>query len=647
MPKDIDYTSVGLMVGLEIHQQLNTEKKLFCNCRTHLVKETELKNSSIVARYLRATRSELGDIDVAAAFETQRGRKYLYLSPSSASCLVELDEEPPHELNREALLITLAIAKALHAHPVDEVHVMRKIVVDGSNTTGFQRTAIIALGGYVADDEGAVGIQTLALEEDAARKISEDSSSVTYSLDRLGIPLIEISTAPDIRSPQQAKRVAEKIGLMLRLTGKVKRGIGTIRQDLNLSIKGSPKIEIKGVQKLELIPKVIQEEVRRLVGLAMIKDALAERGAREEEILAQHPVDITDYVRSCKNNVIQGGLRKGHRVYAIKLPYFDGLLGVELQSNRRFGTELADYARQWAGVKGIIHSDELPAYGIDEQTVKTIRSLLGVGEKDAFVIVVDAPEKALKALEVIKDRACKALYGIPKETRGANEDGTTRYLRPQPGAARMYPETDVPPIKIDEKLLAEADKFVPPSLEAKLEELTKVYGLSTELARQILFSEYLNLFEELVRSYSVEPKLVASVLTTIFGELKSEGVEIATLSDEHLHMIIKTIEIHKIYDKDAIKNLITTIIKNPSISQEELSQVASKLRTSEDEIRQIVKTKIAENIDAVKARGAKAFQLIMGKVMDELRGRADGKLVATIVKEEIDRVLQEETVQKP
>jgi len=639
VPKYINYADVDLIVGLEIHQQLDTRNKLFCNCGTKLIKEPELNRFRPIIRYLRATRSELGEIDIAAAFETQRSRKYLYITPELASCLVELDEEPPHELNSEALAIAIAIAKALNAMVIDEVHVMRKIVVDGSNTTGFQRTAIIALGGYIKDEEGVVRIQTIALEEDAAKKIGEDLESVTYSLDRLGVPLIEISTAPDIKTPEQAKHVAEKIGLLLRLTGKVKRGIGTIRQDLNLSIKGSPKIEIKGVQKLELIPKVIQEEARRLVGLLMIRDELIRRGAKAEEIASQSPIDITEYLKSCSSNIIQSGLRKGCRVFAIKLPYFDGLLGVELQTGRRFGTELADYAKQWSGIKGIIHSDELPSYGIDENTVKVIREILNLEDRDAFVLIVDEPGRALKAFEVIKERACQALYGIPKETRGANDDGTTRYLRPQPGAARMYPETDVPPLRISKELLTEAEKLVPPPIEVKLEQLTKMYGLSLELARQILFSEYLNIFEELIKTYKVEPKLVATLLTSIFGELRSEGFDISIISDEHLHMIIKVIESYNIRDKDSIKNLVNMVIKNPAISYEELSKIASSLHIHENEIRAIVKAKIYENIETVKAKGEKAFQLIMGKVMGELRGRADGKIVASIVKEELAKVL--------
>jgi len=638
VPKNFDYGAIKLRVGLEIHQQLDTSSKLFCNCIPSIVDDAILNKSIHIKRFLRATRSELGEIDTAAAFETQRQRIFDYIAPSTASCLVELDEEPPHPLNREALAIAIAVAMALNSMIVDEVHVMRKIVVDGSNTTGFQRTAIIALGGRISDEEGDVGIQTIALEEDAARKISEDSMSVTYSLDRLGIPLIEISTAPDIRSPHHAKRIAEKIGLMLRFTGKAKRGIGTIRQDLNISIAGAPKIEVKGVQKLELIPKVIEEEVRRLVGLLMIRDELVRRGASREEVLNQKYIDVTDILKDSNSKFIRDAINRGGKAYAVKLPKFGGILGVELQTNRRFGTELADYARQWANVKGLIHSDELPEYGIDEDTVIELKKYLEVEPSDAFVIIVDEPKKVFRALEVVKQRAAEAIIGIPKETRGANDDGSTRYLRPQPGAARMYPETDVPPIRIDEEILMEAKKYIPPTVEEKLEQLTKVYGLSQELARQLIHSEYLTLFENVVKIYRIEPKTIATVLTVIMGELRSEGIDVDMISDEKLYILFKLIEDYQL-GKDSIKNAIVVLVQNPMITYEDLVNMILSRRISIDEVRQIVRNIVTNNIDEVRKRGSKAFQYIMGKVMSELRGKVDGKQVASIVREELDRVL--------
>ncbi len=634
----IDYEALDLKVGLEIHQQLDTECKLFCNCPTKLVSEQEVPR---VLRSLRATKSELGEVDEAALFEYRRGRFFVYLAPKSSSCLVELDEEPPHPLNREALVIALAIAKALHSRIVDEVHVMRKIVIDGSNTTGFQRTAIIALGGYVDTPMGRVRIQTIALEEDAARKVEEKGGLVVYNLDRLGIPLIEIATAPDIKSPEQTEVVAKTIGLLMRLTGKVKRGIGTIRQDLNISIKGGTKIEIKGVQKLELLPKIVQYEVQRQLKLLELRDELKRRGVKEEDIASSPIMDVTDVFRNTKSSLIQKALRRGEGVYALRLPRFKGLVGMELQPGRRFGTELADYAKQWGGVKGIIHSDELPAYGISDDEVAQVYEKLGADpNRDAFVIVVADSSRAYKALEAVRNRCIQALYGVPKETRAANPDGTTHYMRPQPGAARMYPETDIPPIEITPDLLEEAEKLKPPSPEEKLSELMKVWGLGRELAEQLLFSPYLHLFENIMKELRgrISPTVVASTLTSTLKSLRSEGVEVDNLTDEALADIIRAVAEGKVA-KEAIPELIKYLAENPSSKVDEAIEALGLKAVSLEEVESLVSNIISENIEVVKARGEKAFGLIMGRVMSILRGKVDGKIVADIVRKKLREVL--------
>ena len=291
----LDWAALDLKVGLELHQQLDTRYKLFCGCPTRLRdEEPDVK----FLRRLRPTQSELGQVDEAALFEFKRGRSYLYEAYDDTVCLVEMDEEPPHEVNPEALDVALEAALLLRATPVDQVCVMRKVVIDGSNTTGFQRTMLVAVGGpeaIVEDEEGPVKIETICLEEDAARKMGEHGEVVEYRLDRLGIPLIEVATAPMIKSPDQARRVALKIGRLLRATGKVKRGLGTIRQDLNVSIKGGAKIEIKGVQDLDLLPKIVELEVLRQLNLIKIAEELKKRGVEPSDIVEDF-VDVSDAV---------------------------------------------------------------------------------------------------------------------------------------------------------------------------------------------------------------------------------------------------------------------------------------------------------------------------------------------------------------
>ncbi len=634
---EIDYKALGLRVGLEIHQQLDTKHKLFCSCPTSLSNDNTPETT--ITRYLRVAKSEVGEIDPAALYEMKKGRRIIYHVPQGHACMVETDEEPPHDLNREAVIITLAVAKALHSTPVDEIYVMRKIVIDGSNTTGFQRTAIVALGGYVDDEEGRVGIQTICLEEDAARKVSEGPGYVEYNLDRLGIPLIEISTSPDIHSPEQAMRVALKIGMLLRLTGKVKRGLGTIRQDLNISISGGVKTEVKGVSKLELIPKIVEYEVMRQLRLLEIKEELIKRGVREEELTYEF-IDVTEILKDVKTRFIQRAIKRGARALAVRLKGFGGLLGMEVQPSRRFGTELSDYAKAWGGVGGIIHSDELPAYGISEELKDKLFKVLGLDpQRDAYAIVIADKEKCERALRALVDRARHALKGIPPETRGANPDGTTRYLRPQPGAARMYPETDVPPLRLTTDILKEAEKLKPKTPEEVLEELIKVHGLSKELAHQLIrdpaFTTYLDLLKEL--HGRVHPQIIASTLLIHLKALKSEGLDVSKVSFKDLVTVLSKVGEGYIA-KEAIPEVLAEYLSSGSPIEEILRRYGS---LSDEELLRIINEVINDNAQTVCARGTRAFGLVMGKVMSKVRGRVDGSKVAQLVKESLTRYIGE------
>ncbi len=633
----IDYEKVGLLVGLEIHQQLATKTKLFCPCPAELGEEVHDE----FERRLRPTRGETGEIDIAALFEWRKGRKYLYEAPTRHSCLVEADEEPPHEMNREAIEIGLAMAKAFNSHIVDEIHVMRKIVIDGSNTTGFQRTAIVALGGSLQVHGKTVPIETIAIEEDAARKIREEGLRIRYRLDRLGIPLIEISTGPVMRTPDEAREVALTIGQMLRLTGKVRRGLGTIRQDLNVSIKGGAITEIKGVQRLDLIPKVIEYEVQRQLRLLEIRDELRRRGVKEED-LAQEPVDVTDIFSTTKSKIVKRVIGKGGIVLAVKLPGFKGLLGRELMPNRRFGTEIADYVRFWSGVGGIFHSDELPAYGISSGEVgKVYKKVKADPGRDAVVLVAEEREKALKAVRAVLERARQALYGVPQETRGALEDGTTRFLRPRPGSARMYPETDTPPILVTADMLENAEKIKPETPEEKLEKLTKYYGLPEDLAREVIRDVRLDLIERLMSEYKekIPAKTIASIFIVTLRGLKGE-VDIENITDEQLEEIIGMLASGGIA-KEAVEELLEYLARNPGMSPRTAVEKLGLGRVSREQAEAIIDGIVRENIKVICERGQRAMGLIMGRAMAKLRGRIDGKIVADIVRDRISQALKE------
>jgi len=637
VPKmEVNYEKLGLKVGLEIHQQLDTKAKLFCRCKTELFKgEPEIT----FLRRLRPTQSELGQIDPAAYFEFQKGVKILYEANHETSCLVEMDEEPPHPLNMEAVETALTVALMLNAKPVDEIHVMRKTVIDGSNTTGFQRTCVIALNGQIKIGEKTIPIQHVSLEEDAARKIGEEEdNTIRYRIDRLGIPLVEIATAPVINTPKEAGEVALAIGRILRATGKVKRGLGTIRQDLNISTAEGTLTEIKGVQELELLPLVVEYEVQRQLNLIEIAKELRSRGAKEEDMKEEF-FDVTKFFEKTKCRVIRKALEKNHKVLAAKLPKFNGLLKRELLPNFRLGTEMADRARFWGRVGGIFHTDEMPAYGITREEIENLRKAVAANAEDVVVFVADTAENARDALKAVLERAKETLKGVPEETRAANPDGTTHYMRPKPGAARMYPETDIPPTQITKTLIEKTNAALPELPEQKLERLIKQYKLNQKLAKQIMNSEYSELFETITKESGVSPTTVAVFLTETLKALKRDGVEIEKVPENKIQEIFKQIGSGKL-TKEALSDIFIQLSKNEEKSVEEAINTLGFKPLSQEELKNLVEKVIKENEKLIQERGETSFGALMGILMQSLRGKVDAAKLGKILKEKLEEKLE-------
>lgn len=633
---NLDYQAIGLRVGLEIHVQLDTSRKLFCQCPTKLVEDQPRFR---IERTLRPAKSETGEVDPAALLEWKKERVYVYEIPPESSCLVEADEEPPHHIDRESLVLTLAIAKALNMRIVDEVHVMRKIVVDGSNVSGFQRTALIALNGYIFDGEKRIGIQTLCLEEDAARKIAEEESKVVYRLDRLGIPLVEIATAPDITDPEEAMRVALKLGQLVRLTGHAKRGLGTIRQDLNVSIRNGAKVEIKGIQHLYMIPRVIELEALRQLRLLEIKEELEKRGVSPTD-LKDEIIDVTDVFKETSSKIIRKALSTSNAgVYAVVLPKFKGLLGREIQPGRRFGTELSDYAKAWGGVGGIFHTDELPNYGITSNEVnKLYEKTRANPDEDAIIIVADHSEKCVNALKAVLERARQAILGVPEETRGANPDGTSKYTRPRPGAARMYPETDIPLVHITPEMLEEASKIVPESPDVKLKRFVEDHGLSEELATVLLRDLRLDLYEALVERYrdSVQPSVIASILVNTIPSLRKENIPVENITDETIEKVVELISKGEV-SKEGVPEILRQVSLQPEKRIEVIVKELGFTKLSIQDLEKIINEIIEKNKEKLVARKEKAFAIVMSEAMKLVKGRIDGAVVA----ENVKRLLRE------
>jgi len=630
MSADLDYEQLGLVAGLEIHQQLDTDTKLFCECPTEL--RDPAAAGRTFTRYLHPTKSELGEIDEAALEETTIDREFEYLAYGS-TCLVEEDDEPPARVDDEALETTLSIARLLECAVVDQVHVMRKIVVDGSNTTGFQRTMRVAGDGRIETDDGDVRIEDLMLEEESAQRVEETERGVRYSLDRLGIPLVEVGTKPDIRSPEQAREAAERIGMLLRSTRKVKRGLGTIRQDVNVSIAEGARVEIKGVQSLDDIDDIVENEVRRQVELLDVAEELRARDAAVGD-----PVDVTGLFADTDSGVIRGALSDGGTALAVCLSGFDGLVGREILPDRRLGTELADHAGRH-GAGGIFHTDELPAYGVTAEDVTALREAVGAGPDDAVALVADDPETAELAIEAAADRAVTAIEGVPEETRDANEDGTTRYLRPLPGAARMYPETDVPPVEPDPTAVE-----VPELLTETVKRYRDEYGLDAGLAEQVADGEHVALFERVVEAgvavdgasepVRIDPTLAATTLESTLTELRRDDVTVDALTDEHLADALGLVAAGDL-PREGLDDLLRALAADPGFDAREALEREGLGGADESEVREAVAEVVERNAGQVEREGMGAFSALMGECMGALRGKADGDAVSDVLREEI------------
>ena len=620
----MDYKELGLKVGLEIHQQLNTKRKLFCDCPTVLRTDEPLDT---IERKLRPTPSEIGEVDVAALKEYMRGKTYIY-QYYDTNCLVELDEEPPHLVSEEAKTIGVEVSLLLNSNIIEEIQVMRKTVLDGSNTSAFQRTMLISTDGHIETKQGVVSILTVCLEEDAARLISQDNTTKTFRLDRLGIPLVEIATGPDISTPEQAKDAAYILGQILRATGKVKRGLGTIRQDLNVSIREGGRVELKGVQKLEMIPLWVEREIERQSNLVEIKKELNKRGSEKD--LEFKIIEVTDIFNNTSSKIISSSIKKNGGVYAIKLKDFKGILGKEIQKERRFGTELADHVKTY-GLSGLFHIDELPNYGITIDEVNKLKNKLKINEMDSFVIVTGQEGICHKALEEVFERCKKAFLEVPNETRDALEDGNSKYSRPLPGRARMYPETDIPPFTIDSELIKNIKENLPETFDERVNKFIDKYNLKKEEAERIVY-ESPELFEKVASSLKIKSTIFIKALDLSRNLEKDEGY---ITDDETLYLLFEKVS-KGIIAKEGIEEVLKRVSKGENI-EKVLSEFSSE--NSSFDIESAIEKIIFQKKDFIIEKGDRSISPLMGLCMKEFRGKVDGSLINKILKEKIEEIL--------
>ena len=623
---EIDFEKIGLKVGLEIHQQLNTNKKLFCKCRPIESDEYAEKFS----RRLRTAKSELGELDPAALFEKTKSKKISYYANSQSSCLVEKDEEPPHDLDYDAKKISLLISCMLGSKIFSEIHVMRKTVIDGSNTAGFQRTMLVSQGGNLNVNGKKIGVQAICLEEDAAKLLKDEQNERNYSLDRLGVPLVEIALEPVSTKPSEVKEIALTLGRWLRATGKVKRGIGSIRQDVNISVMNSGVVEVKGVQQLDQLEKIIDYEAKRQYGLILIAEKLKKLSIT---ISKEDVFDITEVFKDCESKIIQKALKLKIKIKAILVRNFSGMFGFEPYPGIRLGKEIGQLVR-FFGVGGVFHSDELPNYGINDSDVDNVKKHLKLVDGDGFLIIAGEDSKLDYAIDSIINRIKDATQGVPAETRGATQDGETIFLRPRPGASRMYPETDIPSISVLPEEIKLAKENIPKSWNDSIAEIQQKYSLNSQLSEQIFDSEYLELFEKICKNKKNSPNFVASILCSSITNLQRKGFDAILLKPEHIIESFELLASDKI-PKESLEIIFESIMSGKSENVSIAMQSTDVSSMGEDELNDILDKIIQNNMDLVKERGENALVTLMGIAMKEVRGKASGKMVNALLRKKI------------
>ena len=569
---------MSLKAGLEVHQQLDCGK-LFCKCSN-----LETGNDNTFTRRLHATSSEMGTIDAAAKAEGIR--KFTYFN-KSCNCLVYTDEEPPRGPNNDAIEIALQFAKLTGSNIIEEIHFMRKVVVDGSNTSGFQRTALVATGGKIKYKDGTIELDQICLEEDSCR---HGKNKDEYLLDRLGIPLLEITTKPQLKTPEQVQNAARALGRLLRAC-RVKRGLGTIRQDVNVSIDGGERVELKGFQDLSTMAKVVENEMERQNNLKSLK-----------RCKVSETIDVTKYISKDRGSAL-----------ACKLVDWKGKLGTKEspKGHIRMGQELSDYAKK-AGVKGLMHSDELPAYGISSEETKELHKQLKCKKNDAFVLIFGKQDMAKDAMNRVIERA--SINGVPKEVRRVTPESGTRFLRPMPGASRMYPETDIPPMT-----LSKIDVEIPKTLDQRETEVP----LNDEESKQIVSRNLDAKFYELIGIYD-NPKIISRLLLHTLPNLESEKNVI--IGKEAITQVLKLAKDDKIA-KEGIESALLQASKG--------KEIELKNENIEAEVREFISNLINEKIDFVQERGMGAIGPLMGPVMSEFRGKMDGSKINELLIKEI------------
>ena len=619
---DEDYAAVGFKSGLEIHQQLLTDKKLFCRCPAG--KYSRHYDAEIL-RHMRPTLSELGVYDGTALMEFKTKKEIIYRINRETVCTYEMDDTPPFLINEDALEIALGIGMLFGCSLVDELHIARKQYLDGSIPTGFQRTAIYALNGKIPYKDREVKIVQMSIEEDSCREVADVGHERVYLTDRLGMPLIETVTGPDMRTPREVAEVARLCSKMVRSTNRVRRGMGAAREDVNVSVTGGTRVEIKGVPQINDIPLLTYNEAQRQWNLLRLREELKRRGITEETFKAESH-DITGVLKHPHYIPIKTALENGTVLRCVVLKGFSELLHWQTQTNTYFSKEISDRVRVIAcltTIPNMIHSDS-KGDTITSAEWQKVRKASGAEDNDTMVLVWGSEEDTTTAVNEIIIRAKEATIGIPSETRQALSDGTNGFERILPGADRMYPDTDLPPKQIPAETIERIKSWLPEHFWVR-EKWYKELKIPADTIAELSISPYAELFKKAVKEWKINPTFAAVMLIQFPKRLRKKGYDTDILNEEMLSKIFQAYSDGKI-TRDGILPLLENVIALGVFFDELLPDPCT-----DNEMDKAVKES-KTGLKKVKLhKKENRTKVMMGMAMEKLRGRIPGDVVLNYI----------------
>ncbi|MBK7631905.1 MAG: Glu-tRNA(Gln) amidotransferase subunit GatE [Ignavibacteriales bacterium] len=614
-----DYKKVGFKSGLEIHQQLLTEKKLFCRCPAG---KYSREFDAEILRHMRPTLSEMGVYDGTALMEFKTKKNIIYHIKRETVCTYEMDDTPPFLINDDALDIAIGIGMLYNCNLVDELHIARKQYLDGSIPTGFQRTAIYALDGWIPYKDKKIKIVQMSIEEDSCREVSDIGHERVYLTDRLGMPLIETVTEPAMHTPQEVAEVAWQCSKLVRSTQKVRRGMGAAREDVNVSVEGGTRVEIKGVPQITLIPLLTYNEAMRQWNLLRLKEELKKRGITPETFKAES-YDITKLLKKVYYAPLKNAVDSGMTLSVVVLKGFKDLLHWQTQTDTYFSKEISDRVRVIAcltNIPNLIHSDSKSDTITSADWLK-IKKFTNTTDNDSMILVWGSEDDVKTAINEIIIRAKEATIGIPSETRQAMSDGTNGFERILPGADRMYPDTDLPPKKITKDRLEKIKSSLPEQFWKRIEWYVKL-GIPKDTIEELSVSKYAELFKKAVNDWKINPTTVAVFLIQYPKRLKKRGCTTEWLNKSMFEEILKSYSENKI-PKDALLTKLRTTAELGAFTEEVISNPAD-----EKEIDDIIKN-LGSRFEKIKMFNPEnKTALLMGMIMKKLRGRVPAKDIA-------------------